>query len=91
MNATINRSPWAGWFRRRPGDPWRMVCEGESEAECSSLIAGLISESGDVMILPSGRRPDDLVPAKRASLFKMPVSVEFRPFSQTFLRATNVH
>ncbi len=49
---------WTGWFRRSRHSPWRAVCQAESEAGCLDLLLTTVRESGDSVVLPAHRHPD---------------------------------
>jgi hypothetical protein len=66
MTTQTDKPAWTGWFRCRLGAPWRVVCQGESEAEVWDLLAAVVRESGDTVALPSHRHPDQKTRLQRS-------------------------
>ncbi len=67
MNSTAPQT-WTGWFRLRKGHPWEPLAQGESDAEAFRALRRVTASqglSGDLLILESGRHPDDRGPRTR--------------------------
>lgn len=55
-----DRHAFTGWFKpSRPGGRWIQACQSSSWDSCWDLLNDFVSESGDSVVLASGKHPDE--------------------------------